>query len=42
MQTFTWVGNTIKSIKSIKSKLGFGWTFQVMEKQNRVVIKVTY
>ncbi len=36
MKTLTWVDITRKSIKS---KLGFGWSVQGIEKQNKGVIK---
>ena len=39
MKTLTWVDTTRKAIKS---KLGFGWSVQGIEKQNRVVTKVAY
>ena len=39
MKTLTWVDITRKSIKS---KLGFGWSVQGIEKQNRVKTKVVY
>ena len=39
MKTLTWVDITRKSIKS---KLGFGWSVQGIEKQNKVKTKVVY
>ena len=39
MKTVTWVD--IKR-KSVKSKLGFGWSVQGREKQNKVKTKVGY
>ena len=39
MKTLTWVDTTRKSIKS---KLGFGWSVQGIEKQNKVKTKVVY
>ena len=36
MKTLTWVDITRKSIKS---KLGFGWSVQGIEKQNKVKTK---
>ena len=36
MKTLTWVDTTRKAIKS---KLGFGWSVQGIEKQNKGVIK---
>ena len=39
MKTVTWVD--IKR-KSVKSKLGFGWSVQGREKQNKVKTKVNY
>ena len=39
MKTLTWVDTTRKAIKS---KLGFGWSVQGIEIQNRVVTKVAY
>ena len=38
-KTLTWVDITRKSIKS---KLGFGWSVQGIEKQNKVKTKVVY
>ena len=37
MKTLTWVDTTRKSIKS---KLGFGWSVQGIEKQNKVKTKL--
>ena len=39
MKTLTWVDITRKSIKA---KLGFGGSVQVIEKQNKVKTKVVY
>ena len=39
MKNLTWVDITRKSIKS---KLGFGWSVQGIEKQNKVKTKVVY
>ena len=39
MKTLTWVDITRKSIKS---KLGFGWSVQGIEKKNKVKTKVVY
>ena len=39
MKNLTWVNITRKSIKS---KLGFGWSVQGIEKQNKVKTKVVY
>ena len=39
MKNSTWVD---MPIKSIKSKLGFGWSVQGIEKQNKLKTKVVY
>ena len=39
MKTLAWVENTRRAIKSYH---GFGWSIQVIEKQNKVLTKFVY